>query len=283
MSNVIVTGGSGFLATEFLKKFTKKNVYLISRNKLKNNKKYKIIICDLKNRLKLINILKKINPSEIYHFAWDGIPKFDKKNFLKNKIISKNLIAGINQINCKKLIISGSGAEYGFTKKINFENTKPSKKITNLGKQKNSIRKLFFDNISKKTVIIWARIFFVYGKNQRDGSLLKKLIWAKKNKTYMSLKFPSISNDYIYIKDVIDGILKLKKLKRTQIVNICSSKAISNYDFVKNFEKINNIKIFKKNSSNNLKQIYLGSNKKLKRLGWVQKYSLNKALDEICR
>ena len=65
MSNVIVTGGSGFLATEFLKKFTKKNVYLISRNKLKNNKKYKIIICDLKNRLKLINILKKINPSEI--------------------------------------------------------------------------------------------------------------------------------------------------------------------------------------------------------------------------
>jgi len=283
MGNVIVTGGSGFLATEFLKKFDKKTVYLISRNRLKKNKKYKTIVCDLKDRLKLVNLLKKINPTEVYHFAWDGIPKFNKKNFLKNKIISKNLIAGINQINCKKLIISGSGAEYGVTKKINLENSKPSKKITDLGKQKNFIRKLFFDNVSKKTIIIWARIFFVYGKNQRDGSLLKKLIWAKKNKTYLTLKFPNLSNDYIYIKDVINGILKLKKLKKTQVINICYSKSISNYDFVKNFEKINNVKIFKKSSSNNLKQTHLGSNKKLKKLGWVQKYSLNKALNEICR
>jgi nucleoside-diphosphate-sugar epimerase len=283
MSNVIVTGGSGFLATEFLKKYSKKNIYLISRKKLKNNKKYKTIICDLKNKSKLIKILKEINPTEIYHFAWNGIPKFDKKNFLKNKIISKNLIVGINQIDCKKLIISGSGAEYGFTKKINFENTKPSKKITSLGKQKNFIRKLFFDNVSKKTVIIWARIFFVYGKNQRNGSLLKRLIWAKKNKTLLVLKYPNISNDYIYIKDVIDGILKLKKLNKTQIVNICSSKSISNYDFVKNFERVNKTKILKKDSTNNLKQIYLGSNKKLKKLGWVQKYSLVRALNEICR
>ena len=106
---------------------------------------------------------------------------------------------------------------------------------------------------------------------------------GKKNKTFLTLKYPNTSNDYIYIKDVIDGILKLKKINKTQIVNICSSKAISNYDFVKNFERVNKTKILKKVSTNKLKQIYLGSNKKLKKLGWVQKYSLVRALNEICR
>ncbi len=283
MANVVITGGSGFLATEFLKKIKKKNVYLISKKKLKKNVKYKIISCDLQNKNKLIKILKKINPSEIYHFAWHGIPKFNKKNFLINKKISKNLIEGINEINCKKLVISGTCAEYGSNNGVCSENLTPSKKITPLGKQKNFIKDLFFKNIKKKTTIIWARIFFVYGKNQRDGSLLKNLISAKENNTKISLKFPNISNDYIYIKDVIDGILKLRKLKDSQIINICSSNAISNLNFVKKFEKINKISILKKKLSNNLKKTVVGSNKKLKKLGWTQKFSLERALKEICQ
>ena len=282
MTNVVITGGSGFLATEFLKKLKKKNIYLISKKKLKRSRNFKLITCDLQNKNKFIKILKKINPSEIYHFAWYGIPKFNQKNFLINKTISKNLIEGINEIDCNKLIISGSCAEYGLNKRMCSENLIPSKNITALGKQKNFIKDLFFNKIKKKTTIVWARIFFVYGKNQRDGSLLKKLISAKKNKTQLSLKFPNISNDYIYIKDVIDGILKLKKLKNTQIINICSSNAISNLNFAKKFEKINKIKILKKKSSNNLKKVVVGSNKKLKKLGWTQKYSLDRALKEIC-
>ena len=283
MANVVITGGSGFLATEFLKKFRKKNVYLISKKKLKRHGNYKTIFCDLQNKNKFIKILKKINPSEIYHFAWYGIPKFNKKNFLINKTISKNLIEGINEIDCKKLVISGTCAEYGSNNGICSENLTPSKKITTLGKQKNFIKDLFFNKIKKKTTIIWARIFFVYGKNQRGGSLLKTLINAKENNTKISLKLPNISNDYIYIKDVIDGILKLRKLKNTQIINICSSKVISNLNFAKTFEKINKISILKKNSSNNLKKTVVGSNRKLKKLGWTQKYSLERALEEICQ
>ena len=62
-----------------------------------------------------------------------------------NKTISKNLIAGLNKTNCKKIIISGTGAEYGDIKKACYEYSKPSKKISELGRQKNLIRKLFFE------------------------------------------------------------------------------------------------------------------------------------------
>ena len=183
MSSIIVTGGSGFLATEFVRSFKKKNIYLISRKKLKKNKNFKNIVCDLTNKSKTINIIQKINPKEIYHFAWSGIPIFNKKNLKDNKIISENLIAGLNKTNCKKIIISGTGAEYGDIKKVCYEYSKPSKKISELGRQKNLIRKLFFEKLNKDIVVVWARIFYVYGKNQRDGSLLNELIKAKKIKS----------------------------------------------------------------------------------------------------
>ena len=231
----------------------------------------------------MLKVLKKIQPEEIYHFAWYGIPIFDKKNFRKNIAISKNLIEGINSINCKKLIISGSGAEYGYNNKNCQENTDQSNDLTNLGKQKNYIRKLFFKSMNKKICLIWFRVFYIFGKKQRAGSLLKTLIKAKNDRDHISLKFPNIYNDYIYIKDVINGILKLRLLKKTQIINICSAKAVSNLQFVKIFEKINQTSILKNSKKRFLKKKKLvGSNLKLRRLGWRIKYSLEDALKEIC-
>ena len=283
MNNTIVTGGSGFLATEFLNKLKKKkNIYLISRRKLKLNKNFNNIVCDLRNKSNTIKILKKINPTTVYHFAWNGIPKFDKKNFLENKNISENLIQGLNTINCKKIIISGSGAEYGVNKKFCYETSKPSKKITELGRQKNFIRRLFFNKLNNKITIIWARVFYVYGKKQREGSLLNRLFQAKKKRKFLFLKFPYIYNDYIYVKDVVNALVKLEKIKKSQIINICSSKAISNYEFVKTFEMINKIKVLKISPTNNIKKIQIGSNRKLKKLGWKQKYNLSKAFKDLC-
>lgn len=283
MSNTIITGGSGFLATEILKKFkNKKNIYLISRKKIKINKNLNNIVCDLRNKSNTIKIFKKINPSTVYHFAWKGIPKFNKKNFLENKNISENIIQGLNSINCKRIIIAGSGAEYGINKKFCYEESKPSRNINELGRQKNLIRKFFFNKINKKTVIIWARIFYVYGKNQRAGSLLKKLFEAKKNGNFLFLKFPFMYNDYIYVKDVVNALVKLKKLKKSEIINICSSKGISNYEFVKTFERVNKIKVLNIGSMKKTKKIQIGSNSKLKKLGWKQKYNLRKAFKELC-
>ena len=193
------------------------------------------------------------------------------------------MIAGLNKTNCKKIIISGTGAEYGDIKKACYEYSKPSKKISELGRQKNLIRKLFLEKLNKDIVVVWARIFYVYGKNQRDGSLLNELIKAKKNKRDIHLKKPFLSNDFIYIKDVISGILKLKKIKKSKIINISSSKSTSNLTFVKTFEKVNNISLVKKSQEKKFKNTKFGFNRRLKNLGWKQKYNLEKGLSEVCR
>ena len=81
---------------------------------------------------------------------------------------------------------------------------------------------------------------------------------------------------------MVNALAKLKKIKKSQIINICSSKGISNYDFVKIFEKVNKVKVLKIVSVKNTKKIQTGSNRKLKKLGWKQKYNLRKAFKELC-
>ena len=137
----------------------------------------------------------------------------------------------------------------------------------------------FLKNIKNKTILIWLRIFYVFGQKQRKGSLLEVLRNRKKN---FFIKTPFVKNDYIFIKDVIDAFVKVKTVKKNSVVNVCSSKAISNLDFIRKFLEISKKKIiinYNRNDKN--KKTLLGDNKKLKALGWKQKYSLDKAFREI--
>ena len=79
------------------------------------------------------------------------------------------------------------------------------------------------------------------------------------------------------------NLLKLKKIKKSKIINISSSKSTSNLTFVKTFEKVNNISLVKKSQEKKFKNTKFGFNRRLKNLGWKQKYNLEKGLSEVCR
>lgn len=136
--------------------------------------------------------------------------------------------------------------------------------------------------MNKKITLIWLRIFYVFGSNQRKGSLMQILENKKNREEVFYLKYPFIQNDFIYIKDVANALLKIIKVNKGSIINVCSGKLTSNIDFIKKFKKISKrvIIINDNNKFNHKKKLY-GSNKKLKSLGWSQKYSLNKAFREI--
>ena len=281
MNKILITGSSGFLGKELIKKFKFRKVYLISKKKIKTYPEHHNIICNLTNKKKLISEIKKINPKVIYHLAWHGIPSFDKKNFKVNLKITKNLVEAINLSSCKKIIVSGTCAEYGFGKKIFYENSKKNL-ISPLGKQKEMTRNYLSNNLNKKIALIWVRIFYVYGPQQRKGSLMQFLEGVKNKKKILKLKYPYVFNDFIYIKDVIDALSKMEKTNTDSIINICTGKPTSNIDFIKKFEKVAKCKINidSTNKINSKKMLY-GSNTKLKNLGWKQKYSIKKAFREI--
>lgn len=278
---ILITGSTGFIGKELLKSLKHRKVYILSRKKVKKKyNKHINIRCDLRKKNNIKSILTKISPTIIYHLAWYGIPTFDRKNFQINKEITDNLIECINKSTCKKIIISGSCAEYGNTMSCVKESSKTAKEISSLGKQKNYIRNLFFKKLDKKIICIWSRIFYVYGLGQRKGSLLSSISSCKEK--FFQLKSPNTYNDYIYIKDVINALIIVKNFNKSLIVNICTGRSLSNLYFATVFAKLNDIKIFtKKSKITTKKKLFYGSNKLLKKIGWRQRFNLKNSFKDI--
>ena len=229
------------------------------------------------NSLKNAFALSK--PKMVIHLAWAGIPNFNNSNLRKNIKISNNLIYCMKKYNCKKILISGSCAEYDGYQGLVSEKLKIYNPTSILGKQKNKIKTIFFSKLKGRAVIIWMRIFYVFGKFQIKKSLIMNLIKSVKKNIIINFKNPYISHDYIFVDDVIKAILILVKQKRNTIVNICNNKLVSNLNFVKNFKKAvkkNKSFRFKINLKNraNKKSFFYGCNKKLKNLGWKADFSL---------
>ena len=81
MTKIIVTGGSGFIASNLVKFLLKKNYYVINIDKLgysanpynlkklKKNKKYIFFKKDINNQKQIYNILNRYKPNGIFNLA----------------------------------------------------------------------------------------------------------------------------------------------------------------------------------------------------------------------
>jgi dTDP-glucose 4,6-dehydratase len=80
MKKVIVTGGSGFIGSNLVNYLIKKRYFVINvdkltyssnklKNKIRNNKNYKLIKLDINNKKRLIDVIKKNKPKAIFNLA----------------------------------------------------------------------------------------------------------------------------------------------------------------------------------------------------------------------
>lgn len=243
-NNILVTGASGFIGGHLIKELKKKcNLILTyNKNKIKDNKNYRVIKLDLnkKNYSEIIK-LKKINT--LIHLAWDNLNNFQsnihiKKNLDKNKNFIKTMI----DLGCKNIIIAGTCYEYGLQEGRLAEKLN-SKPIVNYAIAKNKLRK-YLEELKKKNKfkLSWLRIFFIYGLNKRRDTLTNLLIKSKENKKIIYIN-NLIKRDYLEVEKVAKIITKISlKNKDYGIVNICSGKAIDMKNFVskvKNKYRIN--------------------------------------------
>jgi nucleoside-diphosphate-sugar epimerase len=86
---------------------------------------------------------------------------------------------------------------------------------------------------SKDTVFAWLRIFYVYGPNQRSGSLIPTILSHLREGRLPDLRTPKNSNDFIYVDDVAEafyksvernipsGIYNLGSGKSTPVIEVC--------------------------------------------------------------
>ena len=112
MHRVLVTGGLGFIGSNLIQLLLEQKYYVINVDKVsyssnfyntkefKQNKKYKFIKCDIQNKKKISQILKKYKPAGIFNLAAET--HVDRSIDGPKNFINSNILGVFNLLECFK-------------------------------------------------------------------------------------------------------------------------------------------------------------------------------------
>ena len=301
----LVTGGNGFIGTALVQMLLDEgnkvtvfdNIFRHKRKKFRNIEKLKFIKGDICNTSQVKKSLKDIDV--LIHLAYIN----GTKNFyqIPDKIIEVATKGIVNVFDAciknevKEIYLASSSEVYHYPKKI------PTDEMTNLiipdphnprysygaGKILTEIYGLNFAKYFKKLIIF--RPHNVYGPNMGNEHVIpeitNKILKLKKGK----LNIQGSGNEtrsFIYIDDFVNSFkILLKRGKHKNIYNIGNKEEVTINNIVELISNILNKKIIIKKG-----QLKKGGTprrcpnvEKIKKIGYKQKYSLDKGLYETVR
>jgi nucleoside-diphosphate-sugar epimerase len=221
---ILITGGSGFIATH-LSKFYEKD--------------YEIIKTSRDDSSRIGEILLKEEPELIFHC---GAEIYDNdKMFESNILLTYNILEHCKTSkNLKKLVILGSSSEYGRKSNPMSENDVLNPETIYEGtKSACTMLASAYSNTYNINILL-IRPFTIYGKGEKSRKFIQILL-NKKQTGDKKVRISSGMHDYVYIDDFIeafDVILNNDTKKLFDIINIGTGVQTSNMDVMRIFETV---------------------------------------------
>ena len=295
METILVTGGAGFIGTNFIRYLSQNcNYNIINIDKLSYgsnlenlkdiNKNYVFIQRDIGD-----NISDIVNDVDyIVNFAAESHVDrsiADPANFVKENINGIiNLLETVRKSgNSPKIIQIGTDEEYGDIINGSFtENDvlKPSSPYS-ASKASSSLIALSYHRTYGMKIMV-TRTSNNFGKYQFPEKLIPKTII----RNYLNMEIPLYGNgnnkrDWIYVDENVRAILTvLSKGKSGEIYNISSNNELSNIEIVNKIFNIMNkkgkIKYVSDRPGHDVR--YSINSEKLLKLGWKPEYNFEEAL-----
>ena len=311
-NNILITGGAGYIGSHIVEQLvkTKSRVIildnLITGYKRLINKKAKFINEDIKNKIKLTQIINDYQVDTIIHLAAYlnvSDAEKNKKKYYKNNIDGTlNLVHACKSSTVKNIIFSSSCSVYGNVKgsvnekkKLNpqgyyaftkYKAEEIIKKFSNLYKYRYGILR-YFNVAGASTSGEIGEIETSHGhliKNLSMQSLKKKPTIYIYGKNY-NTKDGTCIRDYIHVSDLANVHVKTLKYIKTEskslTLNCGYGKGYSVLEIAKIFKKINNQLIinFKTRRVGDVGVVYANVGKIKKILKWKPKYNdINKII-----
>lgn len=293
-----ITGIDGFTGRH-LARYLKTKKIKVSGIDRKKGSRY--INCDLLDKKKLSQIIKRIKPDYIFHLASPLIRSEQlidealEKNLEVDLFGSVNLLTAAAQLKQKpKILITGTAAEYRETGSKPIKETAWLEASTSYGLSKLT-QELVCRQLAKSysLPLVCSRTFLLMGTGQKPGFVItdfaRQVAKIEQGKQTAVLKAGnlSIKRDFTDVRDAVRAYwLLMKKGKADEAYNVCSGKSHSLKQVVDFFQKAAKKKFKVKEEKKRLREndpvIVVGSNQKLKRTtGWEVKISFEQSLQEI--
>jgi UDP-glucuronate 4-epimerase len=228
--NLLVTGGAGFIGSHLCEELLKANHKVIcvdnfdefysksikqeNIRELKENPKFHLITCDVRNTDDLIDILISKKVDCVFHLAG----RSGAANSIKNPLefISTNvqgtvsLLEAMKEAEIEKLVFVSSSSVYGNSSNAPFnEETIPGTPTSTYAETKlsaESFIKMYQELYGISAVVV--RMFSVFGPRQRPDSGIYQFISSNlKNLPLNVYAEGTILRDYTYVSDIVNGIL----------------------------------------------------------------------------
>ncbi|WP_286033426.1 NAD-dependent epimerase/dehydratase family protein [Brachyspira pilosicoli] len=265
MKKILVTGINGLIGQYIVKPLIELGfeVYGIGTKNIATDK-FQYIQLDINNSIEIENIFSRIKPEYLIHLAWDI--KDLNSNYHFNLLASSiNILNSFYKHSGKKALYVGSCFEYKF-KDYPIKEYDELNLTTSYSKCKNYLREISeFYCLKNNIDFCWARIFYVYGKNENPKRIFPYIINNLKENKKVVINHSQLKKDYMFAGDIAKAIASITYSDFTGVINICSGKTLSLKEFAlmiaKKMNKENLLEL--KELETNEPNIIVGDNSKL--------------------
>ena len=287
MKKILITGATGFIGTNLIPQLIKNHKIVgISKNKIKSSKNFISSNIDITNK----NLKIKNKFTDIIHMAAHSDVTYCNLNPTKCYELNVKSTQKMLEIARKKdsnFIFLSSWHAYGNPIKQPIVEDSLCNPSTHYASSKR-MSEILCETYAKTygLDIQVARLFSVYGPKSPKSSLIFNIIDQIINNSKIILGNTYPKRDFIFISDVIMGLIKIlnSKKKGFQVYNLGSGKSISVENIVKNCLIISNKKLKivsskEKRRENEIMNIQADISKMKKEFNWKTEISLKKGLE----
>lgn len=235
---ILLLGADGFIGKHVRQALSEEHeVYAATRNPSTDDHEQRV---DLEDKQSIVEALKSIQPEAIINCA--GVVENSEKSKL-NVLFTTNLLEAVKEASLKpkRIIISGSAAEYGVVDMSNIPVSESAPLNANGGYGESKLKEgLTALELAKKyeLPVIIARIFNPIGVGMHPRFLIPKMIeqireFGTGARTIIEVSRLNSKRDYINVKDIATAIKVLVEGEpKETIYNIGSGKSASNGELI---------------------------------------------------
>ena len=225
---IVLTGASGFIGSRVARLLLEEgaDVHALGRSETPGVPFHR---CDLLAE-DPAPVLESLQPTHLIHLAWneDRRTLWNGIENLEWTAATLRLMLAFRTVGGVRAVLSGSSAEYDWSKPLLDEATTPLRPATGYGVAKRALYELVTGTPALRPLSIgWARIFFPFGPNDKPDRLLSQVIDGVASGQPIDCSQGTQVRPFIHVDDTAAATIALLRSNVEGAVNIALSETMS--------------------------------------------------------